>query len=249
MPRFKDYHRPTSVAETLKLLSRTGINTAVLAGGTSLVPAASEMVDEVVDLQQVGLKEVDYTGKGLTLGAMVRLQTLAADDRTPSLLREVARREQPSSLRSLTTVGGTIASPCKESEFVMALLVFETTVRIETLSGPKTMPLAEFLIDIPAALSGGIITSISLATMGKTAIDRVARTPADRPIVAAAARLGDNDQLHLALCGVANTPVLIDPNNVKAGVNPASDFRGSREYRRQMAATLANRVVKAVQGG
>ncbi len=246
MSQLKAYHRPKSVSEALRLLARPGVNTAVVAGGVHIVAHMSEMVDEVVDLQAVGLTEVNYTGKGLTLGAMVRLQTVVDDSRTPPLLREAARREGPNTSRNASTFGGVVVGAHKDSELLAALIVFEAEVRVETIGGTKNIPLTDFLLDVPAALSGGLVTSVSLATMGKTASARVGRTPADTPIVAAAARLTDNGQVRLALCGVANTPVLVDPDNVKAAVNPTGDFRGSPEYRRQMAATLAKRVISDV---
>ena len=95
-------------------------------------------------------------------------------------------------------------------------------------------------------MNGGVVTAVSLNIIGKTASDRVARTPADKPIVAALARLGDDGKVRLALCGVNNMPVLVDPDNVKAAINPPHDFRGSTEYRRQMAATLTQRVLSEV---
>ncbi len=244
MPQIKAYHRPTTVSEALHLLARPDVNTAVVAGGTQVVPCMNEMVDEVIDLQKVGLTDINYTGKGLTLGTMVCLQTIVDDHRAPSLLRDSARREGPNTVRNASTIGGVIVSPHKDSELLAALLVLETKVKVQTIGDTKNIPLADFLLDIPTALSGGLVTSISLATMGKTASARVARTPADRPIVAAVARLTDDGQVRLALCGVDKTPVLVNPDNVKAAVNPPNDFRGSREYRRQMAATLARRAVK-----
>lgn len=243
MPQLKAYHRPANINEALRLLADHP-NTIVVAGGTYITSRLNDRVDEVVDLQAVGLTNVDYTGKGLTLGAMVRLQTIVDDKRTPELLRQAARREGPNTLRNSATIGGVVAGAHKESELLAALLVFDAQVRIQTLNETKNIALADFLVDVPAALSGGLITSISLATMGKTASARVGRTPADAPIVAALARQTDDGSIRLALCGVANTPVLVDPNNVKAAVNPSGDFRGSTEYRRQMAATLTNRVLR-----
>lgn len=243
MPQLNAYHRPKSVNEALQLLARPNINTAIVAGGTQLVPKINEMVTEVVDLQAVGLTEVSYTGKGLTVGAMVNLQTIINDDRTPKLLKIAAKQEGPNTWRNSATIGGLIAAPAKDSEFLAALLVLDAEIKIQTLNDTKKVPLADFLVDVPAALGGGLITSVSLATMGQTASARAARTPADRPIVAALARLADDGQLRLALCGVANTPVLVNPDNVKAAVNPTGDFKGSTEYRRQMASTLAKRVI------
>jgi probable selenate reductase FAD-binding subunit len=246
MPQLNAYHRPTSVRQALDLLVRPNVNTAVVAGGTYVLPHMNEMVTEVVDLQGVGLTNVDFTGRGLTLGAMVRLQTIVDDQRAPQLLREAACREGPNTLRNAATIGGVVASPHKDSELLGALLVLDAQVTIQTVGDTRQMPLADFLLDVPAALSGGLVTTIGLATLGKTASARVGRTPADTSIVAALARLPEDDQIRLALCGVDKTPVLVDPENVKAAVNPTSDFRGSTEYRRQMAATLAGRVVREV---
>jgi CO/xanthine dehydrogenase FAD-binding subunit len=246
MPKLKAYHRPASLDEALRLLSRRGVNTAIVAGGTYINAHLDTMVDEVIDLQAVGLTGASYNGDHLTLGAMVRLQSIVEDSQAPALLRETAHREGPNTLRHAASVGGIVAGASKESELLAALLVFEAEVQIQSTHGSSPLSLTDFLRDGPAALEGGIVTAVSLATTGKTASARVGRTPADQPIVAAVARLDPNGKLHLALCGVAHTPVLLDPHNVKAAVNPSGDFRGSSEYRRHMAATLAERVIGEV---
>ena len=246
MPQIKAYHRPVNLDEALRLLSRPGVYTALVAGGTDITARLAD-VDEVVDLQVVGLAEMNYSGAHLTLGAMVRLQTLVEDSQAPALLREAAQREGPNTLRHAATVGGTVVRANPESELLAALLVFEAEIHLQSTGGATHLPLADFLADVPAALEGGIVTAVSLATGGKTASARVARTPADQPIVAAAARLAPNGQLYLALCGIAQTPILVDPDNVKSAINPPGDFRGSSEYRRQVAATLARRVISTVQ--
>jgi probable selenate reductase FAD-binding subunit len=248
MPQLKAYHRPKTVPEALQLLARPQINTVVLAGGVRAIVRLSEIVDEVVDLQAIDLTQVDFTGKGVILGAMVRLQTLVDDNRMPGLLRETARREGPNTIRHAATIGGAIAGPQRDSELLAALLVLDAQVKIQTITDTKTISLNDFLLDVPAALSSGLIISVSLATMGKTATARVGRTPADTSIVAAIGRIADDGQIRLALTGVANLPVLVDPNNVKAAVNPISDFRGSKEYRRHMAAILTKRVLAELTG-
>jgi CO/xanthine dehydrogenase FAD-binding subunit len=247
MPKVKAYYCPANLDEALRLLNRSNINTAIIGGGTYLTAHLDEAVDEIVDLQALGLGEVNYRGDHLTLGAMVRLQIIVEDAQAPNLLREATQREGPLTFRNVGTVGGVVVGANKESELLAALLVFEAEVSIQSKQGAQQMLLVEFLQDVPAALDGGIVTAVSLATSGKTASARVARTPADQPIVAALVRLAPEGQLHLALCGVANTPILVDPNNVKATVNPPGDFRGSSAYRRQMAAVLAQRVVREVQ--
>lgn len=243
MLHIQTYHRPTNITDALQLLARPQINTVVIAGGTSVVPRMSQLVDEVVDLQAVGLTQVDYTGKGLTLGAMVKLQTILDDTRAPSLLHQAAGREGPNTFRNAATIGGVVASSRKDSELLAALLVLDAQVKVQTLNDTRNLSLADFLQDVSSALSGGIITAISLATIGKTACARVGRTPADTSIVAACGRLAEDGQIRLALSGVTNVPVLVNPDNVKSAINPIGDFRGSTEYRRQMAAVLTKRVV------
>ncbi len=249
MSQLKAYHRPSSVDEALQLLERPGVHTAIVAGGVYITARLPDMVDEVVDLQAVaGLAEVTYTGQGLILGAMVRLQTLVEDGRAPILLRDAARREGPLTLRQAATIGGLVCGPDKESELLAAMLVCDAEVKVQTLKGIKSVSLTNFLRDIPAFLNGGgLVTAVSLRILGKTASARVARTPADRPIVAALARRGTNGKIRLALCGVNSVPVLVDPHNVKAAIHPPYDFRGSSEYRRQMAATLAQRVMRELE--
>jgi CO/xanthine dehydrogenase FAD-binding subunit len=247
MPTLKAYHRPATVAEALQLLARPDVNTAIISGGTHLVVNLSDMIEEVVDLQATGLNEISYTGQGMIIGATVTLQSLVDDSQAPPLLREMAKREGPNTLRQAATLGGLVASPHKESELLAALLLFEAEIEIQSTGGRKTIPLPQFLRDIPTALGRGLVSTITLSTLGQTAADRVARTPADRPIVAVLARRGPDNQVRLALCGVAATPILLDSNtDIKAAINPPSDFRGSREYRRQMAATLARRVLNSL---
>jgi CO/xanthine dehydrogenase FAD-binding subunit len=246
MPQLKEYHRPASVAEALQLLARPGVQTAIIGGGTRIVAQLDESIDEVVDLQAAGLDAVEYTTGGLRLGAMVCLQRIVEDGQAPALLREAARREGPNTFRHAATIGGTVAQPDPSSELLAALLVFEAEVEIERATGEaKKLLLSEFLADVPAHLAGGIITAVRLATTGQTASDRVGRTPADQPIVAAAARRTEQGKVYLALAGVGPVPVLVEPDQV-AGLSPAGDFRGSGEYRRQMAVILANRVMNEV---
>lgn len=252
MSKIREYHRPTSVAAALALLGRPGMTSVALAGGTQVTPqlvdsdyALDMAVDAVVDLQAVGLTGVERHGERLTLGAMVRLQTLVETAEAPALVREMARLEGPNTLRQMGTIGGLVASGNPESECLAALLLFDAEVQIQGRSGETRMTLADFWAQGSAALDGGLVTAVTIATTGQTASDRVARTPADTPIVAALARRTDDGNLRLALCGVAATPRLVTPEEV-ATLNPAGDFRGSSAYRRQMALVLSRRVVEQV---
>ena len=246
MPQLKAYHRPETVADVLKLLYREDVRTKILAGGTHLVPNLAADVDEVVDLQAAGLDQIKREGGRLILGATVRLQSIVADEALPPLLRETARRAGPNTFRNQETIGGVIVTAAAESEFLAALLVHRATVTVETREGTRTLPLAEFLADVAAELQGGLLTGVSVDTGGETAHARVARTPEDSPIVAALARHAGPDT-YLALCGVGPTPLLVDRDELDT-LEPPADFRGSSQYRKEMALVLVERVLKNIRG-
>ncbi|MCA9949416.1 MAG: FAD binding domain-containing protein [Anaerolineales bacterium] len=242
MQQLKSYHRPDSVEAVLSLLDRPDVKTTVIGGGTSLVATLPEEVEEVVDLQAVGLTAVVHTPDRMTIGAMVRLQSLVADKEAPELLRRMAHREGPNTFRNAASLGGVLVDANSESELLAALLVFEAVVSVQTSAGGRQKTLPDFLADVAGSLDGGLVTAVSLKKSGQTAHARVARTPQDKPIVAALARKAENGDVLLALCGVGETAVLVDPTALDT-LNPTGDFRGSSVYRKQMAAVLSERIL------
>ncbi len=237
------YHRPSSIDGALLLLGRTDVESRVLAGGTDLIGRGDESAAfEAVDLQDAGLGLVHLGDSRAMLGATVTLDQLARHDGLPDAIRDAARRELPSTLRTQATIGGTICAAESESEFLATLLVHDPVVEIHGFDGRRELPLPQVWAE-PHHLRGRIITAVSIATDGETRADRTARTPADRPIVAAVARRPGDGRIRLAMSGVAPTPVLIDD---ASGVRPRGDFRGSAEYRRSLAVTLAARVSGAL---
>ena len=240
MPSVLAYHRPGSLEEASTLLA--GPNRTVIGGGTVVVPRARmERGDgvEVVDLQALGLDSIEVDGDRLVIGAMVTLGQLAQDDRVPELLRELARRELPSALRTQATVGGTVGQADWESVLLAGLLVHDAEVRHH--AGAAT-PLDRRL---GASATTEIITEVSVAVSGAGTIAATGRTPADTPIVAAVAR-DTEAEVRLALTGVAATPVLVDSTAPVAGLTPPADFRGSSGYRAHLADVLARRAVGEV---
>jgi CO/xanthine dehydrogenase FAD-binding subunit len=200
-----------------------------------LIARLTELVD-IIDLQAVGLDQIEVEADTITLGAMVRLQAVVAHGEVPELVRQMGLREGPNTFRHMGTVGGVVATADPESELYAALLVHESVVTVQTSTGEARVPLAEFEL-------GGreLITAVALQRQGQTASDRVARTPADKPIVAVVGRRVGEDVM-LAACGVAERPVLIKADEIDQLMPPA-DFRGSSDYRREMTAVLSQRVL------
>ena len=243
MPRISAYHRPVAVPEALALLHRPGVRSVVLGGGTSVVPQRREFATEVIDLQALGLGSVSSADGRVALGAMATLDTASGSAQVPDAVREAARREQPSTLRTLATIGGTVVAGDGESELLAALLAFDAVVSFVNGQGEQARPLDDVLAD-PSILHGGIVTALTIESSGVAAAARTGRTPMDTPIVAVVGRRRTDGSLVLAASGVANTPLVIgDP----AGLEPPGDFRGSTEYRRMLAVELASRVTEALK--
>jgi CO/xanthine dehydrogenase FAD-binding subunit len=222
------------------MLGETGTPRVVLAGGTVVNADPGFDPVEVVDLQSLGLDGIAAEGGRIRIGATTTLQTFADSPHVSNELADLARREAPSTLRTLGTIGGLIAQADGESELLAALLTYEAVVTIVGESGSADRDLAEAL---KAGPGGGIISKVSIETGGTAASARTGRTPGDRPIVAAFARRAGDGAIRLAISGVASVPVLVDD---VAALDPPGDFRGSPEYRRHLAAVLAARVIGEV---
>jgi CO/xanthine dehydrogenase FAD-binding subunit len=245
MARVSAYVRPDTLGEALALLDRPGA--VVVGGGTKVNTARTLEPVAVIDLQGLHIDRIERVGEhGLQIGATATLQRLADDASVPAAIREAARREEPSTLRALATVGGVVATADPSSEFLATLLVHDGVVSLAGHDGAADLGLAALLAD-GTSLASRIITSVRIETGGVTSVARTARTRADRAIVAAVARRTPNGQRRLALTGVAAVPVLVAPApDAAAALDPLGDFRGSTEYRRVLARVLAGRALEAI---
>ena len=238
MARISAYHRPSTLAEALDLLHRPALRTVVLAGGTSVVPAKVDQPTEVVDLQALGLAGIGAADHGrVVIGATTSFQEMADAPGLPTVLREAARREEPSTLRTLATVGGSVVERGPESEFLATLLAFDAAVAFTNLSGTQTRSLDDTLAD-PSVLHGAIVISIVISIGGAATVARTGRTPQDSPIVSVVARRRPDGSTVVAASGVAVVPTVVTD---ASALEPPSDFRGSSEYRRHLAVQLVGR--------
>ncbi len=238
VPLVTAYHRPSTLGEALELLSSP--ERVALGGGTTLNADREPSGLEAVDLQSLGLDAVTATEAGrVRVGATATLDAVRRGELLPDSLRELARLEQPSTLRTLATVGGLVARASAESLLLAGLLAHDAQVE---LAGPESeCSLAGLLAaGLPP---GSLITAVTVDPSGRTATARTGRTPADVPIVAAYGRRIEGF-VAMALTGVGDHPVLVDVHDPTAGLEPTGDFRGSREYRLHLAGTLTARVME-----
>jgi CO/xanthine dehydrogenase FAD-binding subunit len=236
MPNVLNYHRPQTLESAVALLQRDQA-TVVLGGGSHLVPALMGEPTDVVDLQGLGLRGICDDGTMLALGAMATFADLAECEQLPIGVRELARREAPSTLRTLATVGGLVASGDPDAELLASFLVMNATATVYSSAGRRTVALEALLAT--GVTKGEIIVHLSVDPSCIVVSERTVRTGMDRAIVAIVGSCAASGSQTLAATGMAKVPtVFVDP----ASLNPLSDFRGTASYRSRLAEVLTARV-------
>ncbi|MCA9897151.1 MAG: FAD binding domain-containing protein [Ardenticatenaceae bacterium] len=263
MPQKPDsYHRPESLEEALALLAQPG--SAPLGGGTKLLATEAGLPGTaVIDLQALGLNQAKLlsangtqavaAGATLTLTKFHQfLQAELPDSPATTLLQTAVHQAGPNTYRNAATLGGIIASRLADSELLAALLVLEATVTLHSPSSQNSVSLADYLAD--AERPSGLITTVSIPLpTGSGTSHRVARTPADTPIVSITGWRTQDGAVRLAATGLGERPFRLTPAE-KADIAQAAsaaaaanthpgDFRGSASYRAEMAAVLTRRTL------
>jgi probable selenate reductase FAD-binding subunit len=246
--RPREYHRPNNFADALHLLENP--DAAPMGGGTRLL-AGDVSAKIIVDLQDLNLCRMVFTEDYFFIGATTRLADIEAklQGSPKALMQQAIRGAGPNTYRNAATLGGIIASREATSELLAVLLILDAQVQ---MANGEKISLESYLLPDQQPL--GLITDINLAWgEGKGALHRVARTPADAPIVAVAGWRPRGDNLRLAAVGITPRPLRL-PNvrddslnyvilNIQNMVSHPGDFRGSTEYRREMVGVLAKRVI------
>lgn len=264
-----EYHRPATIGAALKILARMSPRTVPLAGGTWLVAKRDPFIQAVVDLSGLDLAFVVQSARLMRLGAMTTLHTLVEHPLVREvgcgLLAKASRRSAPLSIRNIATLGGTLAIGGATSEVLLALLVLDARAVIRSpLKHEVTMDalLANRSMHLPPQ---ALITEVYLPKLppgSGAALVEISRTPRGSPIVNAAAVITRRGQtcrgVRLALGGVAPYPIRLSgvegmfsyqpfrdgllarsSKAVSDTINPSDDFLAGAEYRRVMAAVVA----------
>jgi CO/xanthine dehydrogenase FAD-binding subunit len=275
--KVREYHRPAGTAEAAGLLQRDSAAVAPLAVGPRVPDTPLAGIAAVVDLSQLGLDYLRETDDGtLHLGAGLSLQALVDSVRLQSLaggvVAEGALLDAGSAMRHAATVGGAVQYARQAAagraddgppELLLALLVLGAeAVSLSGQGAQRVLDLGAYLAQ--GAPEGELLLELRFPTLAAgalAALARVARTPRDQAIVAAAALVGDG-QVRLAVAAGGAAPQRVAgaeaalagqpltgerleaaAREVESAVMPHSDFRGSAEYRRAMAGVVARRAL------
>jgi aerobic carbon-monoxide dehydrogenase medium subunit len=279
------YARPDTVAEALDALASSD-GAAPLAGGQSLVNVLKHRVASVellVDISRLEeLRQITRRSDGgLEIGACVTYDELDHSEEIRSshaLLADVASHIEDQQIRDRGTIGGNCCLSDPTNNLPPLLVALDATMVIQSASGEREVPAAEFFHGYFATAvgEGELLRSITVPPLGADAgagYSTVAVGADSKAIARAAAVVRGNgtiQEARVVLACVSPAPMRhggmeealrgaeASVDAVKAAaerigddLEPLGDAHGSAEYRRAMARVVARRAVcqAMVKGG
>jgi aerobic carbon-monoxide dehydrogenase medium subunit len=236
IPGSFSYHRPTSVADAVKLLVDLGEEARPLAGGHSLVPMMKLRLatpGHLVDLHGIsGLKGVRRDADRIVIGAMTtQHELLGSSDLATSLpiLQEAAALIADPQVRYRGTIGGNIANGDPGNDMPALMLTLGASYKLEGPGGAREVAANEFYQGayFTALEPGEILTSVSIpvpAVGHGYAYEKLKRKVGDYATAAAAVVLtmtaGKVASCAIGLTNLHETPLLaVDAANAVIGTS------------------------------
>ena len=219
-----EYHRATSVDDAVAVLHEVGDESAVLAGGQSLIPLLNLRLARpsvLVDVNRIpGLDAVDADPAAVTVGALARARRVERDAgvlATLPVLAAAIRHIAHPQIRVRTTIGGNLAHADPSSELPAVLAATEGSLELTSRSGTRTVGAADFFQNVftTAKRPDELVTSVRFPSPAGFAwrFDEVARRHGDYGMVSACVGLRVEDgivaEARIALAGCGSVPVRV----------------------------------------
>lgn len=212
-----DYHRPSSLDEAIKLLTKHGGEAKVLSGGMSLLPTLKLRLGSfahLVDINRIaGLDGIKEEGGALRIGALTRQAALERSElirkRLPILGDAVPLIADPL-VRNRGTVGGNLAHADPANDHPAVMLAAGATMVARGARGAREIPADEFFVGLfeSALAPGELLVEIRVPTPGKgqgAAYEKIERKVGDYAITGVAVSLTlDGDTCRAARIGLTN---------------------------------------------
>lgn len=203
-----EYHAPSTIQETVSLLSQYGGEAKILAGGHSLLPIMNLRLAQpkaLIDIGKIpalsGIREENGT---IIIGAMTTHYMIESSDllkeKVP-ILPETATVIGDVQVRNRGTIGGSIAHADPAGDFPAVAVALDMQLTVVGPKGERTIKAREFFVDIltTALQPDEILTEI--------------RIPAFAPRTGSAYAKMANPASGYAIVGAAAV-VMVDGNGV-----------------------------------
>lgn len=169
-----EYHRATSIAEAIALLSQND-GAKLLAGGHSLIPAMKLRLAQPGLLIDIGhlneLKSIFVDrGGGMRIGALVTHAEIAASNDVRMFCPALASATGmvgDQQVRNWGTIGGNLAHADPASDPPTVILACDGVINVQGTGGSRAIKAQDFFTDLFATAleSSEIITSIELPNL------------------------------------------------------------------------------------
>lgn len=284
LPEF-DLLMPEALPNALNLLVEGAPDTTPLAGGTNLIPdmraagGRPRVLMSVAGLNE--LRGIRQDAGHLTVGAGVTISELLDDPlvaRHAPLLRDAAAVFANPLVRNRATVGGNLVNASPAADTATPLLVFGAEVELDSVEGPRYVPLEEFFVGVgktackpqellvsvrwpvPSAGSVGAFRKLALRKAGAISVVNVA-------VMVSSNGDGRCERARIALGAVAETPIRacmaedllcgqsLTPESIAQAARLSAevtscidDIRGSASYRERVVGVLVGRLLSDIAG-
>lgn len=212
-----DYHRPSSLEEAIRLLTRHGEQAKVLSGGMSLLPTLKLRLGafaHLVDINRIpGLDAIKEEGGFLRIGAMTRQAALERSDlirtKYPILADAVPLIADPL-VRNRGTVGGNVANGDPANDQPAIMIALGATLVARGPKGERTIAANKFYTDLytTALASDEILTEIRIPVppaRSGGAYQKLKRKTGDFAVAAVAVQLTLDAKGAVASAGICLT--------------------------------------------
>jgi len=272
-----EYVAPETLDDALALLREHGDDAKILAGGQSLIPILHYRLARprvVIDINALPLGAIAADDGGIRLGALVRYHELEDSDviaRRCPVLAGAARLIGNVRVRTLGTVGGSLAHADPAAELPAVMTALDARLTVASASGRRSLAAGEFFTGpLTTALAADeVVTDIEIPATPRHgwAVEELSRRAGDFAIVSAVAlvsldRSGRVDDVRIAFGGVGDRPVHaraaeaalrgLEPTPealargaeaARDALDPPSDAFVSGAYRRHVAGVLCRRAL------
>jgi carbon-monoxide dehydrogenase medium subunit len=257
------YHKPTSIADALKLLGSSE-DPKIVSGGMTLIPTLKQRLarpSDLIDLKGIpDLAFIRRDGNNLVIGAMTKHAVVAASDVVKSAIPGLAYLAGvigDAQVRHRGTIGGSIANNDPAADYPGAVLALNATIT----TNERTIAADDFFTGLfeTALNPAEIITAVSFPLVEKSAYTKF-RNPASRYAIVGAFVAKSAKGVRVAITGAGPTAFRV-PEMEKAltasftldaikdiKVPPDdlnSDIHASAEYRAHLCNVMARRAVTA----
>jgi aerobic carbon-monoxide dehydrogenase medium subunit len=257
------YHKPTSIADAVKILA-SDPEARPISGGQTLLPALKHRLNKptsLIDLSAIAeLKGVKREGNKIVIGAMTKHADVASNAEVKAAipaLAELAGGIGDPAVRNRGTIGGSVSNNDPAADYPAAVVALNATI----VTSKRRIAADDFFLGMftTALEPDELLVAVAFPIPEKAGYAKM-RNPASRYVMAGAFVAKTGGQVRVAINGAG--PCVFRQADMEkaltakwspdavAGVKQAadelnSDIHGSAEYRAHLVTVMAKRAVAA----